>query len=175
MTNRTVLYGALVASFLQFSTAMAECGRDHQATLEKITAADLKELDGWTVRHSGLKPAKALPSIGYRSAAELAARRYGAAFAHDGKDLIALYDSETRTLLLSNSWSGSDAAARSVIVHEIVHHLQHENGKRFPCPAGQEEQAFAVQEAFLAEHGTTLEKEFGIDPFTRLAASLCLY
>jgi hypothetical protein len=59
------------------------------------------------------------------------------------------------------------------LVHEMVHDLQFQSGHRFECLAQMEVQALTVQEAFLVERGTSLEREFGIDPFSRLVAGLC--
>ena len=129
----------------------------------------------WTAQQSGLRPTDSLPLIEFRSPAELAATRYAGIPRKQETSIISLYDTSSGTILLSDTWKGTKAAAYSIVVHEMVHHLQRENGKRYGCMQEQEEQAFAAQNAWLAEHGSSLEKEFGTDPFTRIVASLCPY
>ena len=138
-------------------------------------STELQKIADWAAQQSRLRPTDSLPRIEFRSPAELAVTRYAGIPAQTGDVIISLYDTSSGTILLSNAWKGTKAAAYSVVVHEMVHHLQRENGKRYGCVQEQEEQAFAAQDAWLAEHGSSLEKEFGIDPFTRLVASLCPY
>jgi hypothetical protein len=172
MLNRMMIYGALLAPLALLAQARAE---DLHSVLMSGKENTLQELANWTARQAGLAPAKSLPSIAFAVPDELKQLRDGGSLAQHGTGLIAIYDPRTKTILLSESWSGSTAAATSVIVHELVHHLQRESGKQYGCVQEQEEQAFAIQEAWLAEHGTSLEAEFGIDPFTRLVAALCPY
>jgi hypothetical protein len=40
------------------------------------------------------------------------------------RDTVAIYVDPERTIYLSNEWTGSGIAYLSVLVHEMVHHLQ---------------------------------------------------
>ena len=89
--------------------------------------------------------------------------------------MVAVYDDSSSTIYLALGWTGDTPAGLSVIVHEMVHHLQHEAGLKLACPEERERDAFAAQERWLAEFGTNLETEFEIDPFTLLARTSCLF
>lgn len=130
---------------------------------------DLAAISRWVSQQTGLRQPSAMPKLLYESSAELASRR------SSGRETVALYEPSTATIHVAEDWRSGSVAAQSVLVHEMVHHLQRESGRRYACPEEQEEQAYAAQDAWLALHGTSLEREFGIDPFTRLVASLCPY
>ena len=87
-------------------------------------------------------------------------------------EVVAAYDDSSGTIYLAR-WTGDTPAGLSVIVHEMVHHLQHEAASRYACPEERERDAFAAQERWLVEFGTNLETEFEIDPFTLLARTNC--
>jgi hypothetical protein len=40
-----------------------------------------------------------------------------------------------------------------ILLHELVHHLQDESGKRFECLAAREREAYALQSRFVQETG----------------------
>lgn len=89
-------------------------------------------------------------------------------------DVVALYETDTGTVYLPRGWTGTSAAELSVLVHELVHHVQTVRGIRYGCAEAREAPAFDAQDRLLIFLGTDLEREFGIDPFTRLARALCL-
>lgn len=92
---------------------------------------------------------------------------------HEG-DIVAIYDDATRTIYLPAGWSDKTAADLSVLVHEMVHHMQNEAGLKFACPEVREEMAFAAQEKWLALFGGSLEADFGLDRFTLMVRTHCL-
>jgi hypothetical protein len=57
----------------------------------------------------------------------------------------------------------------------MVHHLQNVAGLKFACHEAREKQAFAAQQQWLALFGKDLATEFGIDPFTLLVRTNCLF
>ena len=61
----------------------------------------------------------------------------------------------------------------SVLVHELVHHLQEASGQRPACPAERERDAYALQERWLRRFGGSLERDFGIAPIFVLVAGVC--
>lgn len=91
------------------------------------------------------------------------------------RTVVAVYDSRTATIYLPEDWSAGDAADLSVLVHELVHHLQFATGARYGCPQERERLAFDAQDAWLKQFGSSLEEAFGIDPFTRLVRTICGY
>ena len=90
-------------------------------------------------------------------------------------DIVALYDDRSSTIYLPEDWSGATPAELSMLVHELVHHIQNQAGLSFECPEAREKQAFAAQELWLAQFGTNLTAEFGIDTFTLFVRTSCFY
>lgn len=62
-----------------------------------------------------------------------------------------LYDHENGTIYLIEPWSRTRALDASVLLHELVHHRQ--VARHWYCPAAQEPDAYALQQAWLAERG----------------------
>lgn len=89
------------------------------------------------------------------------------------RDVIALYDDRTKTIYLSDKWSGSTPAELSVLVHEMVHHLQYKADTHYECTAEREKLAYQAQDKWLGLFGRNLESEFEIDGFTLLVSTSC--
>ena len=92
-----------------------------------------------------------------------------------GANLLAVYDTARRIIYLPEGWSGTSAAETSILVHEMVHHLQNAGGLKYPCPAAGEKAAYLAQDLWLHRFGQDLETTFEIDLFTTLVRSLCFY
>jgi hypothetical protein len=92
-----------------------------------------------------------------------------------GGDLLAVYDSARRIIYLPEGWSGQTHAETSILVHEMVHHLQSAGGLKYPCPAAGEKTAYLAQDLWLRRFGQDLETAFETDLFTVLVRSLCFY
>ncbi|WP_428843149.1 DUF6647 family protein [Sinorhizobium terangae] len=89
--------------------------------------------------------------------------------------VVAVYDDEARTVYLPDGWTGKTPGELSVLVHEMVHHIQNVGGLKFACPEEREKTAFEAQKRWLGSFGSDLETEFGLDPFTVLVRTNCLY
>ena len=90
------------------------------------------------------------------------------------RDVVAVYNDKSRTIFLPDAWTGTTPAELSVLVHEMVHHLQNLAGLTYECPAAREKPAYLAQDQWLKLHGLDLETEFEIDKFTLLVSSACL-
>lgn len=90
-----------------------------------------------------------------------------------GQEVYALYDTQRRTIYLHEDWSSGRPADVSVLVHEMVHHLQNAAGEKFTCPQEREKDAYKAQKEWLALFGRTLEQEFEIDGMTVLVRTNC--
>ena len=90
------------------------------------------------------------------------------------REVVAVYDSQSETIYLSDGWLGETPAEMSVLVHEMVHHLQYRAGLKFACPQEREALAYKAQAAWLAMSGTDLATEFELDGFTLLVMTRCL-
>jgi hypothetical protein len=87
--------------------------------------------------------------------------------------VAAVYDTRTKTIYLAEGWTGHTPAETSILVHEMVHHLQNVSGKTFACAGEREKEAYAAQEQWLRLFGRNLKSEFGLDPFTLLVKTSC--
>lgn len=89
--------------------------------------------------------------------------------------VVAVYDSATATIHLPDGWTGRTAGELSILVHEMVHHLQYANGLKFECLQAREKAAYDIQQKWLALFGRDLERDFAVDPFTLLVRTKCFY
>ena len=89
------------------------------------------------------------------------------------REVVALYNDDTKTVYLPDGWTGHTPAELSVLVHEMVHHFQNIAGIRYECPMGREKLAYLAQSQWLSLSGLTLESEFGIDAMTVLVNTTC--
>jgi hypothetical protein len=90
------------------------------------------------------------------------------------REVVAVYEDATRTIYLPESWTGETIAEQSVLVHEMVHHLQNVAGLKFACSGEREKPAYLAQDRWLRLHGLELEKEFDVDMFTVITLSACM-
>lgn len=66
-----------------------------------------------------------------------------------------LYDPGSATIFLIRPWSPANAEDASVLLHELVHHRQ-ESARHWYCPGAQEPEAYALQQAWLAERNLSI-------------------
>jgi hypothetical protein len=92
-----------------------------------------------------------------------------------GSSVVAVYSAPERTIYLPEGWTGRTPTESSMLVHEMVHHLQTISGQRYACPQEREKLAYAAQEKWLNLMGRTLESELQLDRFTLLVLTQCLY
>lgn len=146
----------------------------------------LDEIATWLSSEFDLPAIKEGPTIEFASKPKLAAMRAGvgtpsASFTENGllaesgqRQVVALYDSKSKTVLLPDDWTGTSAADQSILVHEMVHHVQNVGKLKFECPRAQEKVAYLAQDKWLQRFGMSLEKEFDVDMFTVLISSACM-
>jgi len=127
----------------------------------------------WLVMNVGLPADYHHPSVEFVSQAEASLARYGVAGVGDELGIVAVYDSTRDVILLLQDWSPESLADVSILVHEMVHHLQARAGVAYPCEEAREALAYAAQEMWLNQYGTNLSREFGIDDFTVKIRTTC--
>ena len=93
----------------------------------------------------------------------------------NAQDLVAVYDTPRRTIYLAEGWSGKTPAEVSVLVHEMVHHLQNLSGSKYECMQEREALAYKAQDMWLRLFGEDLEKTFEINPMALLVRTRCFY
>lgn len=90
------------------------------------------------------------------------------------REVVAVYDDKNRIVYLPESWTGETIADQSVLVHEMVHHLQNVAGEKFACASEREKTAYLAQDKWLRQHGLDLKKTFDVDMFTVVVMSACM-
>ena len=143
----------------------------------------------WLSANTDLPANYNLPHIRYTSPDEITDVRYGTLRqgkkqnvaaaqaslpANQRNSVISVYDPEKQEILLPVGWKVVTAAEQSVLVHEMVHHLQYSAHMKFNCPQELEAAAYRAQEKWLQLFGKSLASEFGLDGFTILVNSNCL-
>ena len=142
----------------------------------------------WLSINYGLPATGDMPAIRFAPPMEIAFLSYGAFSAEaqrevvarysalpvgERREVVAAYDTRRDAILLPEGWSARTPAEVSMLVHETVHHLQAIAGLRYACHEEREALAYSVQEDWLQLFGTSLEREFAIDPLTLLAITHC--
>ncbi|WP_232816716.1 DUF6647 family protein [Paracoccus zhejiangensis] len=135
----------------------------------------LEVIELWLVSNFDLVPAENAPELRAMTAADLVALRHGPNSSVSPGDVVAAYDHRSRTIYLTDGWRGQDAAELSVMVHEMVHHLQASAGMRFSCPAERERLAYEAQDAWLQLFGQNLTSALNIDPAALLVSTVCTH
>lgn len=191
VTVASLLLAGLVASAIGNAADNSPGSKMPAPAQEKAVAiAMLDEMTGWLTDTFELPRTASHPGIEFVAPMQLVAMRYKVILPTDGReDLIldpavtaalhrgvtAVYNDTLRTIFLSNGWTGTTAAEQSILVHELVHHLQNLAREKFNCPEAREKLAYRAQNAWLERSGTNLEREFGLDPMTLLVASRCIH
>jgi hypothetical protein len=137
----------------------------------------------WISANFGLPPPHDLPTIEFASASKIVALRYGghgdaaqvstSTLDEAIADTLAIYRDDTQTIYLREDWTGKTPAELSILVHEIVHHLQTVDGIKFECPQEREDLAYKAQEKWLGLFGHSLQSDFGLDSFSVFFKSKC--
>ena len=138
----------------------------------------------WLSTNFGLPATNNLPRLEYVPAAKITAVRYkelagtqlqAGAPAPGQRQTVAVYDDARKIIYLHEHWMADTPAEVSVLVHEMVHHLQNVGKQKFACPEEREQLAYEAQERWLGLFGRDLERDFEIDPLTRLVSTNCPY
>ena len=110
---------------------------------KQTSDAQLTSIIAWLTDNFELAPTTTLPNVKFVSATAITERRHRAflgaggppASAPDtGRTTVAIYELAEATIYLPTDWTGSTPAEVSVLVHEMVHHLQNVANTKFECP-----------------------------------------
>ncbi len=93
----------------------------------------------------------------------------------DTSGVVAVYDDEMKTIYLHEGWTGATPAERSILVHQMVNHLQNLGKLKYECSPAREALAYAAQDKWLALSGLNLVDEFELDPFMLAVGTRCIY
>ena len=190
---KQVLAGALLVTLGTASASFAEPrdpGGIHEADdLRPITRANLTDIVTWLSANFDLPATREHPRVEFAPPLKIAAMRYKGmlplAWREDSirypatqtvglREVLAVYRDDTRTIYLNEYWTGASPAEMSVLVHEMVHHLQNVAGLKYDCPAAREKPAYLAQNEWLKRFGRDLEQDFDIDMMTLLVSTSCM-
>jgi hypothetical protein len=146
----------------------------------------LTEIARWLSINFALTAANDLPRVDLVPAAKIAALRYrglagwqmeqGAVPDQPGqREVVSTYDDAKTTIYMREDWTGRTPAELSILVHEMVHHLQNVGKMKFACPQEREQLAYEAQQRWLSLHGGDLLRDFELDPLFVLVATNCIY
>ena len=187
MPRQITLYAALLLLFVATGSAQAQAGT---ADENRPAISSLLAIAGWISANFDLPYPDEPPRIEIVPTGQLHRLRYNAllprrAQAIGGehstplpevqREIVALYDDASRTIYLPEGWTGASLAEQSVLVHEMVHHLQNRAGLKYECGGAREKPAYLAQHKWLADRGLDMEKEFQVDMFTIVAMSACMH
>jgi hypothetical protein len=80
-------------------------------------------------------------------------------------DTVAVYIDGAEIIYLIDGWTGRTPADLSVLVHEMVHHIQFKLGLKHECLQDREKLAYAAQDRWLHLFGHSLESDFELMAF----------
>jgi hypothetical protein len=146
-------------------------------TEEKVAVdALLTTIALWLSINFGLPASYDHPRVEFLPAAEITALRYGSSVDQArARDVVSVYHNATKTIYLPENWMGNTPAELSILVHEMVHHLQNTGKLKFECPQEREQVAYKAQERWLEMFGRDLLRDFELDPFTLLVITKCAF
>jgi hypothetical protein len=170
LMRRIALRATAIALYLSVATPAAP---QNTSVLDASPLLDAIGL--WLAANYDLPVADVVPLLVTAPAADLVSMRYGPEAMVSPGEVEALYDDTSGTIYLSEGWTGSSPAELSVLVHEMVHHLQSTSDQRFACPGERELVAYRAQDAWLVLFGETLESAFEIDAATLLVGTTCTH
>jgi hypothetical protein len=135
----------------------------------------LTAIEAWLAFQFDLPGVERHPRIELADPARMAALRGGGLEASSHGDVVAVYSDATQTIYLPEGWTGTSPAELSILVHELVHHVQNVAGLKYACAQEREKLAYEAQERWLGLFGRSLERDFELDGFSLLVKTRCFY
>jgi Domain of unknown function (DUF6647) len=138
----------------------------------------------WLADNFNLPNIHEYPDIQFASAEDLIGMKYNGYFIgrsgaqsqdtrQDQHEIEAVYNDVLKTIFLRLEWTGKTSAEQSMLVHEMVHHLQNLGQLKYDCPSAREKIAYEAQDCWLRQFDKHLQTEFQIDPFSMIVKTTC--
>lgn len=197
---KRILLLAVMVSLMLAASSQAHCRDGSEPTVptespsvpsraDATRAAEdlLDEIVTWLASNFDLPAITERPAIEFASKVKLATMRFGDGALSESftendafdelaqRQVVALYNNRSKAILLPDDWTGTSPADQSILVHEMVHHLQNLAKLTFECPRAREKLAYLAQDKWLGRFGMSLEREFDVDMFTVLISSACMF
>ena len=166
MKRRDFIVRACAATFWP-TIALSQQGPEQAlgptATSGKISVEMVRDYIKWIADQTGW-PVLSIPPIKTVSSSELTKMLFGSSKEVAPVQPGALYSKNEHLIFLASTWRKDDVLDQSILVHELVHHLQMENHVQFECWGRYEAQAYELQIRWLSTQGIE-------DPYKFLHAS----
>lgn len=165
----TTRHAALIALLLAISSMFFQTARTERAATSipvKNSADVIRRYINWIVDQTGW-PAADVPPIKTTSLDDLAKMLFGSSSGLAGIRPAALYSKNEHMIYLATTWKKDDVLDQSILVHELVHHLQMENHIQLECWGLYEAQAYDLQIRWLRSQGA--EDPYKLLGVTRVA------
>ena len=136
----------------------------------------------WLTANFGLPAIPTNPKVEFVTSAKIVALRHSGSDEHKTqsvalqpgqRETLSIYNNDTKTIYLRSDWTGRTPADLSILVHEMVHHIQNLAQLKYSCVEEREKMAYHAQKKWLELFGRDLESEFEIDGFTLLVITNC--
>lgn len=133
----------------------------------------------WASAQTGLPVPDSFPTIRMTDRCEIVQMYSGndASCDDDGPRAVAIYDPAIKTMYLPQEWQPDNLYHVSMLLHELVHHMQTEAGINFDtvtCPGKEIEQpAYDAQIAFLEGAGVDAMETMGINRLAYIFVTIC--
>ena len=168
-------------------------GTDYAVWLEAAkggpTATLLTAIETWLSSQFDLPAIESHPRIEIVTSEKILALRYRGLLPNGGterplssrsatsseSDTVAVYSDSAHTIYLPEGWTGGTAVELSLLVHEMVHHVQHLAGLKYECPQERERLAYLAQDRWLNLFDHSLAQDFDLDAFSLLVKTNCFY
>jgi hypothetical protein len=103
-----------------------------------------------------LAPPETAPTIRFESPEAIHAVVHPDVEFQAGRLGLAYYDAVVHEVVLPTQWDLRNPFHLSMLVHELVHHMQDASEAAYPCPAAKEREAYDAQQAWLLSQGLNL-------------------
>jgi hypothetical protein len=137
-------------------------GRDIYPKVTPRSKSPQSEILHWVVDYLDIPKQLDLPCIEYGAPGLIAALR--SKNSHSKRLEMGAYDDASATIYLPEGWSGKTPAETSILVHQMVYHVQNLAGLTYECSWERERLAYSAQEKWLRLRESNLWESFGIDP-----------
>jgi hypothetical protein len=129
----------------------------------------------WISQVSGLPLPDKVPEITRVEPARIASLANGPGVADPDtrSGYLALYHADSQTVLLRRDWDMRDLRDRSILVHELVHHMQAQAERDYVCRGAMEREAYEVQSTWLEARGADLYEVMNMNGLFLYAVTRC--
>ena len=92
-----------------------------------------------------------IPNVLFLTQSQMETLYYSEGEKKTPNQLHGLYDRESDTIILPETWDRRDPWDMAVLLHEMVHYLQDMNNLKFNCTAEMEKDAWPIQQKYLKD------------------------